>query len=64
MTPLNLIDHAAGSLYGEEVGRSCVMTLDPAIAGRMLSIGMKQVRLITKAEVHFHDISMWMQTLK
>ena len=40
VTPFNLIDHPGRLSIRRGSGRSCVMTLDPAIAGRTLSISL------------------------
>jgi hypothetical protein len=40
VTPFNLIDHTGRLSIRRGSGRSCVMTLDPAIAGRTLSISL------------------------
>ena len=42
VTPLNLTDHAGRLSIRRGSGRSCVMTLDPAIAGRTLSISLSR----------------------
>jgi len=52
VTPLNLIDHADRFSVRRGSRADVFDQLEP------------QVRQITKAEVHLHGISMWVQTLK
>lgn len=65
VTPVNLIDHA-GRLSIRRGSREelCYDSRSGYRGADAFDQFEPQVRQITKAEVHLHGISMWMQTLK